>query len=181
MKLLFLFGNQAVGKTTVGQELMKITDLRLFHNHMTIEPVIEIFGSFRMDVVVKIREPILDAFMKTDLYGMIFTGMFAFDMPEDHEYFWGIAKRFEEHGAEIYVVELHAPMDVRLERNASERRLQTKPSQRNVEASNERIRRQTHRFLSQPGEVPYANHMQIDNTDITPEVVARMIKETFSL
>ena len=33
MKLLFLFGNAAVGKMTVGQELMKITDLRLFHNH----------------------------------------------------------------------------------------------------------------------------------------------------
>ncbi len=46
MKLLFLFGDAAVGKMTVGQELAKITDLRLFHNHMTIEPVIEIFGYF---------------------------------------------------------------------------------------------------------------------------------------
>lgn len=44
MKLLFLIGDAAVGKMTVGQELMKITDLRLFHNHMTIEPVLEIFG-----------------------------------------------------------------------------------------------------------------------------------------
>ena len=43
MKLLFIIGDAAVGKMTVGQELMKITDLRLFHNHMTIEPVIEIF------------------------------------------------------------------------------------------------------------------------------------------
>ncbi len=46
MKLLFMIGNAAVGKMTVGQELMKITGLRLFHNHMTIEPVIEIFGQF---------------------------------------------------------------------------------------------------------------------------------------
>lgn len=38
MKFVMLFGNAAVGKMTVGQELMKITDLRLFHNHMTIEP-----------------------------------------------------------------------------------------------------------------------------------------------
>lgn len=37
MKLLFLIGNAAVGKMTVVQELMKITELRLFHNHMTIE------------------------------------------------------------------------------------------------------------------------------------------------
>ncbi len=33
MKLLFLIGNGAVGKMTVGQELMKLTGLRLFHNH----------------------------------------------------------------------------------------------------------------------------------------------------
>ena len=32
MKLLFLIGNAAVGKMTVGQELMKITGLRLFHH-----------------------------------------------------------------------------------------------------------------------------------------------------
>ena len=38
MKVLFLFGDAAVGKMTVGQELRKITDLRLFHNNMTIEP-----------------------------------------------------------------------------------------------------------------------------------------------
>lgn len=30
MKLVFLIGNAAVGKMTVGQELMKITGLRLF-------------------------------------------------------------------------------------------------------------------------------------------------------
>ena len=30
MKLVLLIGDSAVGKMTVGQELMKITDLRLF-------------------------------------------------------------------------------------------------------------------------------------------------------
>lgn len=41
MKLVFILGDAAVGKMTVGQALMKITDLRLFHNHMAIEPVLE--------------------------------------------------------------------------------------------------------------------------------------------
>ena len=45
MKLLILIGDAAVGKMTVGQELMKQTGLRLFHNHMMIEPVLEIFGA----------------------------------------------------------------------------------------------------------------------------------------
>ena len=45
MKLVWIIGDAAVGKMTVGQELMKQTGLRLFHNHMMIEPVLEIFGS----------------------------------------------------------------------------------------------------------------------------------------
>lgn len=47
MKLLFLFGNAAVGKMTVGQELAQRTGLRLFHNHIMIEPVLEVFGFFQ--------------------------------------------------------------------------------------------------------------------------------------
>jgi len=39
MKLVMIIGPQAVGKMTVGHELEKITDLKLFHNHMSIEMV----------------------------------------------------------------------------------------------------------------------------------------------
>ncbi len=42
-KLVLICGPQAVGKMTVGQELTKITDLKLFHNHMTIELLLQIF------------------------------------------------------------------------------------------------------------------------------------------
>jgi hypothetical protein len=67
MKVLFLFGNAAVGKMTVGQELMKKTGLRLFHNHMTIEPTLEIFGDFNVEVIKRLREVIFDEFVKTIL------------------------------------------------------------------------------------------------------------------
>ena len=43
MKFVMIIGPQAVGKMTVGQELAKITGLKLFHNHMTIELVRLIF------------------------------------------------------------------------------------------------------------------------------------------
>jgi len=45
MKFLILIGNAAVGK-----ELAKITDLKLFHGHMILEPVLEIYGKRRMDI-----------------------------------------------------------------------------------------------------------------------------------
>ena len=71
MKLVLIFGNGAVGKMTVGQELTKITELRLFHNHMTIEPVLEIFGAFNSKVIEKLRKVIFEEFAKSDKYGLI--------------------------------------------------------------------------------------------------------------
>jgi hypothetical protein len=80
MDLILIVGSGAVGKMTVGQELMKITDFRLFHNHMMIEPVIEIFGRFNGALVNKLRDDIFEEFMKTNYQGMIFTYMWAFDI-----------------------------------------------------------------------------------------------------
>ena len=86
MKLIFLFGNAAVGKMTVGQELMKLTGLRLFHNHMTIEPVIEIFGTYNSVAIQRLRDVIFEEFAKSDCYGMIFTFMSDFDQQADRNY-----------------------------------------------------------------------------------------------
>ena len=182
MKVLFLFGNAAVGKMTVGQELMKITDLRLCHNHMTIEPVIEIFGKYDSRITMRLREVIFEEYAKTDNYGIIFTYMWAFDMQEDWNYLAHVREIFEAHGAEFYYVELVASREVRLARNVTENRLAHKASKRDIEASNKRVIAddEKHRFESFDGEIPYPNYIKIDNTDLAPEEVARMIKEKFS-
>lgn len=91
MKLVFIIGNAAVGKMTVGQELMKITDLRLFHNHMTIEPVIEIFGYYDGKVVKRLREVVFEEFAASENAGLIFTFMWAFDMQSDRDYMLHVA------------------------------------------------------------------------------------------
>src|SRR5687768_16427169 len=43
MKFVVIFGPPAVGKMTVGHELAKITGLKLFHNHMPIDLVLNFF------------------------------------------------------------------------------------------------------------------------------------------
>ena len=181
MKLVLIVGDGAVGKMTVGQELMKITDLRLFHNHMTIEPVLEVFNDFNVDVILKLRYLIFEEFVKTQNYGMIYTCMWAYDCQEDWDIMNRILGIFE--GAEIYCVELTAPLDVRLARNVTENRLENKFSKRNIAASNARLIRDTeqHRFVSNDGEVPIENFIRIDNTNLDADVVARMIKEEFDL
>ena len=80
MKLVFIIGSGAVGKMTVGRELTKITGLRLFHNHMAIEPVIDVFGYYDGAAVQEIRETVFQHFAASRNEGLIFTFMWAFDM-----------------------------------------------------------------------------------------------------
>jgi len=181
MKLVIIFGAGAVGKMTVGQELMKATDLRLYHGHMDIEPVVEIFGYRNSKAVTRIREVIFEEFVKTDMYGMIFTFMWALDRQEDWIYIDNLVDIFRREGAEIYYVELVASKEVRLQRNATENRLNHKASKRDIEVSNARMNNEdeNYRLVSYDGEMPFENYMKIDNTDLPPDVVAGMIKEKF--
>lgn len=178
MKLVLIIGAGAVGKMTVGQELMKITNLRLFHNHMTIEPVIDIFGYFKEDTILKLREIIFDDFIESDNYGMIHTIMWAFDEESDWEYVNNLVSKFDE----VYCVELIASQQVRLQRNKTENRLTNKASKRDIEASNKRlINHDLHRLVSNEGEIPFKNYLRINNENLEAKDVAKMIKDIFNL
>ena len=183
MKLIIIFGAGAVGKMTVGQELMKITDLRLYHGHMDIEPVIEIFGYRNGKACKKIREVIFEEFAQSNLYGMIFTFMWSLDSQSDGEYLDSLVDIFRRDGADIYYVELVAPQEIRLERNKTENRQKHKASKRNIEFSTGLILHEdaNHRLVSRDGEITFKNYIKIDNSELSPEVVAKMIKERFSL
>ncbi len=183
MKLVFLIGDVAVGKMTVGQELMKLTGLRLFHNHMTIEPVIEIFGYYEGKTITRLREAIFEEFAKSDNKGMIFTFVWAFDQQSDWDYVQHVTDIFEAQGAEVYYVELVASQEVRLQRNVTENRLKNKASKRDLEFSRTNLLHTDakYRLVSNPGEVPYENYIKIDNSNLEPETVAKMIQERFAL
>ena len=183
MKLVFIIGDAAVGKMTVGQELMKMTGLRLFHNHMTIEPVIEIFGRYDGKTIAEMRELIFRNFAASENDGMIFTYMMDFDMPSEWEYLEHVKSIFEPYGTEFYYVELIAPQEIRLKRNVSENRLKNKASKRDIELSNQRLidDDQHHRCVSYEGEITFENYLRIDNSDLAPDAAARLIKETFKL
>lgn len=183
MKLVLLFGNAAVGKMTVGQELMKLTGLRLFHNHMTIEPVLEVFGQFHSKAICRCREVIFEEFAQTDNYGMIFTYMWAFDQPSDWEYVEHVKEIFAPYGTEFYYVELIASQEVRLKRNISENRLRNKNSKRDIASSNQRLLDDDAKYCleSYEGEIPFPNYLRLDNSALTPQEAAAKIKEYFSL
>ena len=181
MKLLFLIGNTAVGKMTVGQELAKITPFRLFHNHMTIEPVIEIFGDYDSKVVARLRDIIFEEFSRSNNYGMIFTYMWDFNSQRDWDYIEHVKSIFRLPDEDVYYVELVAPQEVRLQRNATENRLRNKPSKRNLDASNHRLLNDDlwFRCESLPDEIPLPNYLRIENTRLSPSDAAAAINAAF--
>ena len=183
MKLLFLMGNIAVGKMTVGQELMKITELRLLHNHMVIEPVLEIFGEFNSRIRDRVRNVILEEFAASDKYGLIITVVINFDEQSDWDFLDGIRKIFEPHNTEFYYAEIVASQEIRLQRNTTENRLHHKPSMRRIEDSKKRLLKydETHRCVSNDGEIMFENYIKINNSDLSPDIVAKILKEKFSL
>lgn len=181
MKFVVIIGDGAVGKMTVGQKLAKITGLRLFHNHMSIEPILEIFGEYNADITRKFRELVFTEFVKTDKYGLIFTYIWAFDEQSDWEYMEHLREIFCD--ADIYYVELVAPQEIRLQRNSTTNRLKYKPSKRNIEWSDQMIVEsdEEDRLVSFDGEIPYDNYVKIDNSELSAERTAKIIKETFNL
>ncbi|WP_337099426.1 shikimate kinase [Paenibacillus sp. YIM B09110] len=129
------------------------------------------------------RQKIFEAFSKTDSYGMIFTYVWSFDSKEDWDYVDKVCEIFEGNGGEVYLVELEADLDERIKRNKTPHRLEHKPSKRNVEQSEQRMRTATenHRLNSFDGEIARKNYMKINNTKLAPAEVASRIKEEFSL
>ncbi|GAA4298432.1 AAA family ATPase [Anaerocolumna aminovalerica] len=186
MKLIIIFGPHAVGKMTVGQELAKITGLKLFHNHMTIDIVSDLFTNMPQErgrLTELFRKEIFEAYSKSDEYGMIFTFMWAFDSQDDWNYINGLEEIFRSRNAEVYYVELEADYELRIERNKTENRLFNKPSKRNIKKSEElfRILEDKYRLNSFEGEIQKENYIRINNSDINPDIVAEMIKSRFSL
>jgi adenylate kinase family enzyme len=186
MKFVLVFGPQAVGKMTVGQELAKITDLKLFHNHMTIDLVSHFFDYGTKEgkkLVSLFRREIFEEVSKSNLYGMIFTYVWAFDMQEDWDYVNEVSRVFESRGGTVYFVELEADVEERLERNKSPNRLEHKPSKREIEWSEGDLKKsmETYRLNSLEGEMKYSNYIKINNTNLSAAEVAKIIKGKFLL
>lgn len=70
---------------------------------------------------------------------------------------------FETNGGEVYFVELEADFDNRIERYKTPHRLEHKPSKRNVEQSEHRMRIATerHRLNSYEGEITQSHHKRL--------------------
>lgn len=183
MDFYFIFGPPAVGKMTVGKELTKLTGCPLFHNHMTIELVLPFFqwGHPKFDKLTgEFRRRIFEEVSVSDLPGLIFTFVWGLDRDAEKEYVDSVIGIFRKKGANIYLIELEANQDTRLERNRGEERLREKPSKRNVEESEMIMLKHDEDYtFNSVGEfkyrAEYQNYIKINNDKLPPAEVAQII------
>ena len=184
--LVLIVGPPAVGKMTVGIELARRTGLRLFHNHQTIDLVLQYFAHGTppfQRLVGEFRRRVLEEAAGSDLPGLIFTYVWDFDDPEDAAVVEEYAAIFRARGGRVVIVELAATQAVRLRRNETELRMAEKPSKRDVAQSRRRLLEADATYrLNSSGELDgRADYLRIDNTHLSPEAVADRVIEVLGL
>ena len=138
---------------TVGREIARRSDFRLFHNHHTIEPLVEVFGhgtppfttlnsEFRRRVIEEAAKHRVD---------LIFTFVWQLEEPGDEREVSTLVAPYEVNGGQVLVVELSAGLTTRLQRNRGEDRIAAKPTKRDVAWSDGNVRElERYRLNSDP-------------------------------
>lgn len=183
--LVLIVGPPAVGKMTVGAALAARTGLKLFHNHRTIDLVLPFFafGSPPFGRLVnEFRRRIFEEVASSDLPGLIFTYVWAFDQANDDAEVEAYSEIFKRLGGAVFYVELQASQAVRLQRNETEFRLAEKPFKRDLaESRRQLIALDDYQLDSGRRFDGRADYLRIDNTDLSPEDVAERIVRAFEL
>ncbi|MCW6161600.1 MAG: AAA family ATPase [Candidatus Micrarchaeales archaeon] len=171
MKLVLIYGPPGVGKLTVASKLAKMTDYKLFHNHLSIEFVKSIFefGSKTFNrLVIKFRYEMLENAAK-DGINTIFTLVYRKDY--DDKYIRKLTRIIESHGGEMVFVRLYCSDKKLLERIKSRNR--SKYSKiKNPEKFKELISKNDLKSA-----ISFVKSLAIDTGRHTPEESARKIKE----
>lgn len=188
MSLVVIFGPQAVGKMTVGQELCKLTGHKLFYNHMAIDMIGQIFDSehcgqiWQLDythynLISTIWESVLE-FGATNNEDLVFTLTWDMGNKNIENYMLGLEKKYNRSGSEVYFIELECDTKERLKRNETENRLKHKICKRDKETSNRELLFESDNFRlnSRDNELKLKNYMRINNSNKSVEETAKQIK-----
>lgn len=175
---LVIIGAQASGKMTIGQEIEKMTDMILFHNHDSIDFVSRFieYGSISTELIQKIRMNFFEAFAQGNK-PLIFTVVIDFNDSNDLDFLRKIQEVFHSFKRDILFVELETDLNERLRRNRTEHRMECKPLKRDLEWSENDILSTATFAQFNPEKSPkfLKHYYKINNTDLSARESAELI------
>jgi hypothetical protein len=183
--LIVIFGPPASGKAAIGSELARLTGFRFFHNHMTAEPVAALFGwgaPLGGEIKAELRLWLLSKAIEfADQSNIIFTFVWALQLSSDDNLIAQLGQIFGRSGGKVHFVELLASLEVRKARDGTSRRLNLKPSKRNIERSISFQPEIEGKFnLNSCGEFAYSKeHLVIDTEKQNETEAAQLICKHF--
>ena len=186
MKFVLLLGPQAVGKMTIGQEIERLTEMKVFHNHQTIDlllPYFDFSEPAHHRLKDTIRREMFKEMANSSLEGVLFTFLCLFGVEGGGlEFIEETVELFEQAGADVYIVELDAPVATRLHRNTTENRLTHKVTKLDLAASEQDLRETAdgYRTRSLPGELPDVNYLFLDTEQLSARESAEAICDHFN-
>lgn len=176
MKLIVLYGPPGVGKLTVARSLAERTGYKLFHNHITIEPVHVILPyehTLFWKVINRWRLELFELAAKTRIPGMIYTQAYAKGF--DDAFIRQVINRVKKHRGQVHFVKLHC------DHRALQKRI-THPS-RNAYSKIRKVKalKQFLQKYDAHASIPFVKSLDIDNTHTSPKKCAQMIAKHFHL
>ena len=176
MKLVFIYGPPAAGKSTVAHTLSKITGFKVFENNLTVNLLLHFFpfeSKIFDKLSSKIRLILLDAISKSDAKGIIFT--FCYSIPEDNHFVKNVVTTIKNNKAKIYFVHLHC--------NQKElfRRLKSNSRKNRGKFTSSKDLKEFLQKWDFYSKIPFVDSLVIDNTRLSPENVAQTIKRHYKL
>jgi len=175
MRLIFIYGPPASGKLTVATELAKLTEFKLFHNHVSIQFVRSIFefgtktiwrltGKYRLEMIKEAAKEGIDT---------IFT--FVYSKGEDDRFVRDVLKSVRSHRGQVCFVRLYCDHEELV------RRVKASARRRMGKVGTEKMLSDLFRRHNLDLEIPFQRSVSIDTTNRTPRNVAKSIARQYRL